>query len=1205
MKKSLLFFSVMLWLSASYAQLSGTYTVYGATPDYPTIQAACTDLETLGQSGAVIFDVRDGNYSEVITLNAVAGNSATNTVTFQSESADSTLVNVASSIGNVFTFTDVNYVHFNHISISYTGTSGDVVRFNNGGNGSVFNNVALLSSSTSSGTYALYVDRDAGVNDFEFINSSVNSMANGIHLNSDVTNVNNCKVDNSNLSSINNALFINAEKYANNASILNSDISATSGRALSLYGSDGSADNLIISNSSLSSVSDYAFEGYSEFTMNNGLIENSDFYSENGYGVYIEGYYGSVSDWTVTNSKFTAKYDAFYAYSDQTISNMTFVNDSLIVNPLGLCCSYGDALKIRGYALTQNIDIHDNYIYTDSATYGDYGIELYAGDGSLLDVMCYNNEVKSRYGFYFRADAIASNWWIDNNEISTRYESMDLDMGYGSGSDVVIINNNIESGDSYGIDWDCDGPLSDIRIDSNIVVSEDESIYIYGSADINNIQLKDNQITSLNDDAFYLRSNAIIHKLEISGNTIVSDNYGMDIEGDGGLTEVNIDNNTVDADSYGVYLEADNVITAADVTNNTINAYYTAVYIEGYYGGLDDILIDNNFAYSENDDGIYLTSYSTISNTTITNNEVYADTVNCCDAAIYIESDDANMENVTVSNNEVYAYYNGIYLEADYGNAANCVVENNDAWVGEYGIYFDGAGSKTEIRFNNIFPLQPTNTQFYSGIYAYGNGGPNSGLTISNNYIDNVDGYGIEAYYYKDLVIENNEIRSDESDQNLYGIYCEYISGSSRINANKILTDSEYDGIILYYSNGSAANPIVISNNFVSGFEYSFDIEYSAYVDLIHNSVSTPINNQMVYIENVTDMNILNNIFKSSNTSGEIYWGNTSNANIMIDYNAYDYDSLVANMSADAFFGTNTSLFDLQTNYGAGANSMNADPMFINDTLDLHIPCGNAVLSAGIVTAVVVDVDGGARNLTTPTIGAHEIIPGPTDVLADSAFFCLSAELLSNATGTYQWSTGETTQMISVNTVGTYYCTVTDGCGNVSNDSIVVWTDNPTANFLWGLNGYQGVFNNTSTGGTSYSWDFGDQSTSTEMNPIHNYGSEDASYTVVLTVTNDCGGIDTYTQTVTVSNLEIEEESLEARGFSIYPNPTQGDVTIDFALLQGENINMFLLDMNGRVVFADVITNEVGSFQKKLSISELANGMNTDSESITKRIVKQ
>ena len=287
MKKSLLFFSVMLWLSASYAQLSGTYTVYGATPDYPTIQAACTDLETLGQSGAVIFDVRDGNYSEVITLNAVAGNSATNTVTFQSESADSTLVNVASSIGNVFTFTDVNYVHFNHISISYTGTSGDVVRFNNGGNGSVFNNVALLSSSTSSGTYALYVDRDAGVNDFEFINSSVNSMANGIHLNSDVTNVNNCKVDNSNLSSINNALFINAEKYANNASILNSDISATSGRALSLYGSDGSADNLIISNSSLSSVSDYAFEGYSEFTMNNGLIENSDFYSEKGNGVYI------------------------------------------------------------------------------------------------------------------------------------------------------------------------------------------------------------------------------------------------------------------------------------------------------------------------------------------------------------------------------------------------------------------------------------------------------------------------------------------------------------------------------------------------------------------------------------------------------------------------------------------------------------------------------------------------------------------------------------------------------------------------------------------------------------------------------------------------------------------------------------------------------------------------------------------------------
>ena len=50
--------------------------------------------------------------------------------------------------------------------------------------------------------------------------------------------------------------------------------------------------------------------------------------------------------------------------------------------------------------------------------------------------------------------------------------------------------------------------------------------------------------------------------------------------------------------------------------------------------------------------------------------------------------------------------------------------------------------------------------------------------------------------------------------------------------------------------------------------------------------------------------------------------------------------------------------------------------------------------------------------------------------------------------------------------------------------------------------------------------------------------------------------------------------------------------------------------MNGRVVYSDVITNEVGAFQKYLNISEFADGtyflkINTDSESIVKRIVKQ
>jgi hypothetical protein len=64
----------------------GSYTIGGSSPNYPTFGAAVTDLNTRGITGAVTFSARTGSYNEQVTLNPVAGASASNTVTFQSES---------------------------------------------------------------------------------------------------------------------------------------------------------------------------------------------------------------------------------------------------------------------------------------------------------------------------------------------------------------------------------------------------------------------------------------------------------------------------------------------------------------------------------------------------------------------------------------------------------------------------------------------------------------------------------------------------------------------------------------------------------------------------------------------------------------------------------------------------------------------------------------------------------------------------------------------------------------------------------------------------------------------------------------------------------------------------------------------------------------------------------------------------------------
>ena len=58
-------------------------------------------------------------------------------------------------------------------------------------------------------------------------------------------------------------------------------------------------------------------------------------------------------------------------------------------------------------------------------------------------------------------------------------------------------------------------------------------------------------------------------------------------------------------------------------------------------------------------------------------------------------------------------------------------------------------------------------------------------------------------------------------------------------------------------------------------------------------------------------------------------------------------------------------------------------------------------------------------------------------------------------------------------------------------------------------------FTNTSTGAVSYSWTFGNGSTSTLQNPVYTY-TQPGTYTVVLTVQNIVGVSDTETKIITV-----------------------------------------------------------------------------------------
>ena len=94
-----------------------------------------------------------------------------------------------------------------------------------------------------------------------------------------------------------------------------------------------------------------------------------------------------------------------------------------------------------------------------------------------------------------------------------------------------------------------------------------------------------------------------------------------------------------------------------------------------------------------------------------------------------------------------------------------------------------------------------------------------------------------------------------------------------------------------------------------------------------------------------------------------------------------------------------------------------------------------------------------------------------------------------------------------------------------------------------GCKPYTALFNNSSLGGTDFKWDFGDGSTSANVNPSHLYANA-GTYTVKL-IANDistCNKVDSTTFTITVYEIPTAK-------FSAAPNPAPENTPVQFGNL--------------------------------------------------------
>ncbi|MCX6351018.1 MAG: PKD domain-containing protein [Bacteroidetes bacterium] len=166
--------------------MSGTYTIGGTSPNYATFTDAVIDLTARGVCSATTFSVRDGYYNEQIEFKSIFGTSATNTVTFQSSSKDSSKVildwgntGVSGSTDYTLHLSGASFLNFNQITISRTNSGSSnyyakVVIVDGGSGYNNFTNNVLYGIPITSYGYGAEIIYSGGSHDsFNVFNNNI------------------------------------------------------------------------------------------------------------------------------------------------------------------------------------------------------------------------------------------------------------------------------------------------------------------------------------------------------------------------------------------------------------------------------------------------------------------------------------------------------------------------------------------------------------------------------------------------------------------------------------------------------------------------------------------------------------------------------------------------------------------------------------------------------------------------------------------------------------------------------------------------------------------------------------------------------------------------------------------------------------------------------------------------------------------------
>ena len=254
------------------------------------------------------------------------------------------------------------------------------------------------------------------------------------------------------------------------------------------------------------------------------------------------------------------------------------------------------------------------------------------------------------------------------------------------------------------------------------------------------------------------------------------------------------------------------------------------------------------------------------------------------------------------------------------------------------------------------------------------------------------------------------------------------------------------------------------------------------------------------------------------------------------------------------------------------------------------------------VSLLVGDGTGTDASTLSNYITVVDVPTGTVSATDESCAGACDGTVSANVSGgttpySYGWSSGiGTTATVSNVCSGTYSLVLTDDNGCVLSGlsaTVNAGQASPTAGFtasattVYISNGGNVDFTNTSSGGTSYDWNFGDGNVSTSQDPSHAYTTA-GTYTVTLTVTNVNGCTDVFTMNIIVLLEDsIYDPALE-NAISMYPNPTSGmiSIKIDMQDLNGAYVRIFN-DIGAVIAEVPVQNQEITN----IDLSDFAHGL--------------